>query len=360
MIGVTESKRFVPNLQISPWEWDPSETSVPPGGTPSPFSVNYNSNASAGDYSPPSSALHGFLSNDLTPVEFELDEEFDMPIDAFSSDNFRMFEFKVRKCARGRSHDWTECPYAHPGEKARRRDPRKFNYSGTACPEFRKGDCSKGDSCEFSHGVFETWLHPARYRTQLCKDGTNCRRRVCFFAHTPEQLRVLTHGSSEPSDGSPIRHAVGSPRWTNAAAFVSSPTSVLDSSPLSDSAPTTPANCRKYGGASFDAVSEIVTAMRNVQLDNTNTPASARSRHCGPVFGQTIRPGRFSLTSSPTKTKSGLDIWDQSSKEEPPMERVQSGRDIRARMYAKLSKENSLGGTTRGFQPLILDGSPNW
>ena len=31
-----------------------------------------------------------------------------------------------------------QCPFAHPGEKARRRDTRKFRYSGTACPEYRK------------------------------------------------------------------------------------------------------------------------------------------------------------------------------------------------------------------------------
>lgn len=29
-----------------------------------------------------------------------------------------------------------------------------------------------------------------RYRTQLCNDGTNCKRRVCFFAHTLSELRV--------------------------------------------------------------------------------------------------------------------------------------------------------------------------
>ena len=32
-----------------------------------------------------------------------------------------MFEFKER-----RSHDWTECPYAHPGEKAHQRDLGSF------------------------------------------------------------------------------------------------------------------------------------------------------------------------------------------------------------------------------------------
>lgn len=29
-----------------------------------------------------------------------------------------------------------------------------------------------------------------RYRTQLCNDGTACARHVCFFAHTPEEVRV--------------------------------------------------------------------------------------------------------------------------------------------------------------------------
>eukprot|EP00250_Pteridium_aquilinum_P011293 c19971_g1_i1 orf=930-3260(-) len=113
-------------------------------------------------------------------------------MDFFSCDEFRMYEFKVRRCMRGRSHDWTECPFAHPGEKARRRDPRRFHYSGTACPDFRRGTCRRGDSCELSHGVFECWLHPARYRTQLCKDSKSCKRRVCFFAHSPAQLRFVS------------------------------------------------------------------------------------------------------------------------------------------------------------------------
>ncbi|KAJ7554145.1 hypothetical protein O6H91_06G127800 [Diphasiastrum complanatum] len=116
--------------------------------------------------------------------------------DLYSCDEFRMFEFKVKRCTRGRSHDWTECPFAHPGEKARRRDPRRFHYSGAACSEFRKGSCKKGDACEFAHGVFECWLHPTRYRTQACKDGINCLRRVCFFAHTSQQLRLLPAASA--------------------------------------------------------------------------------------------------------------------------------------------------------------------
>lgn len=45
--------------------------------------------------------------------------------EAYSSDEFRMYEFKVRRCVRTRTHDWTDCPFAHPGEKARRRDPHR-------------------------------------------------------------------------------------------------------------------------------------------------------------------------------------------------------------------------------------------
>ncbi|KAL0397569.1 UNVERIFIED_CONTAM: Zinc finger CCCH domain-containing protein 30 [Sesamum calycinum] len=85
----------------------------------------------------------------------------------YSTDEFRMFSFKVRPCSRAYSHDWTECPFVHPGENARRRDPRKYHYSCVPCPDFRKGACRRGDMCEYAHGVFECWLHPAQYRTRL-------------------------------------------------------------------------------------------------------------------------------------------------------------------------------------------------
>lgn len=122
----------------------------------------------------------------------------------FSTDEFRMYTFKVMPCSRVYSHDWVECPFAHPGENARRRDPRKFQYSCVPCPEFSKGSCSKGDACEYAHGIFECWLHPAQYRTRFCKDDRDCKRRVCFFAHTLEELRQVnaSTGSAMPSPGS--------------------------------------------------------------------------------------------------------------------------------------------------------------
>ncbi|XP_057978663.1 zinc finger CCCH domain-containing protein 30-like [Malania oleifera] len=134
--------------------------------------------------------------------EYPIDPSFpDIKNSIYSTDEFRMFSFKVRPCSRAYSHDWTECPFVHPGENARRRDPRKYHYSCVPCPDFRKGACRRGDLCEYAHGVFECWLHPAQYRTRLCKDGTSCMRRVCFFAHTTEELRPLyvSTGSGVPS-----------------------------------------------------------------------------------------------------------------------------------------------------------------
>lgn len=119
----------------------------------------------------------------------------------YGSDEFRMYSFKVKPCSRAYSHDWTECPFVHPGENARRRDLMKFNYTCVPCPEFKKGSCLKGDVCEYAHGVFESWLHPAQYKTRLCKEEMACARKVCFFAHKPEELRPVytSTGSAMPS-----------------------------------------------------------------------------------------------------------------------------------------------------------------
>ncbi|XP_015159867.1 zinc finger CCCH domain-containing protein 24-like [Solanum tuberosum] len=111
----------------------------------------------------------------------------------YESDEFRMYAYKIKRCSNLRSHDWTSCPFTHRGEKARRRDPREYNYLPIPCPGYKFASCVKGDNCELCHGVFEYWLHPAKYRTHPCHAGTLCDRRVCFFAHTLEELRPETN-----------------------------------------------------------------------------------------------------------------------------------------------------------------------
>lgn len=108
-------------------------------------------------------------------------------------DEYMLYTYKVRACDRKGAHSWTECPFTHPGEKAARRCPKSHIYSAEACPDARKsGKCARGDACPYSHGVFEQWLHPSRYRTQLCSFGAACRRPVCFFAHSVSELRLPT------------------------------------------------------------------------------------------------------------------------------------------------------------------------
>jgi len=39
---------------------------------------------------------------------------FDFRDPQFSSDEFRIWEMKIKRCPKARPHDWTMCPYAHP------------------------------------------------------------------------------------------------------------------------------------------------------------------------------------------------------------------------------------------------------
>uniref|UniRef100_A0A1J3J107 Zinc finger CCCH domain-containing protein 23 n=1 Tax=Noccaea caerulescens TaxID=107243 RepID=A0A1J3J107_NOCCA len=312
MIG--ENNRPHPTIRI-PIN-DPTATMSPPFS-----SVNFNDYPhSPSPYLDSFASLYRYLPSNEFANNSDSSSEDESLADSFACDEFRMYEFKVRRCSRGRSHDWTECPFAHPGEKARRRDPRKFHYSGTACPEFRKGSCRRGDSCEFAHGVFECWLHPARYRTQPCKDGTSCRRKICFFAHTPEQLRVL-----EPDLGfSSIRNRYES--HLSKSVTATSPTSILISppfSPPSESPPLSP------------STGELIASMRKMQLNGGSWSPPMRSslglQFLNPNQGQTWPVLRE------------FEIWDNGREEIPAMEVVESGKELRARMYARLSRENSLG-----------------
>ncbi|CAI9100498.1 OLC1v1037614C1 [Oldenlandia corymbosa var. corymbosa] len=354
-------------IHVPPWPSSFPDSPAADFSCLSPGGGNANCSPNFDDYSYALTALQRYLPSnvktnltDLLLEDFDPENEdafakdLDLPVDAYSCDQFRMFEFKVRKCMRGRSHDWTECPYAHPGEKARRRDPRKYHYSGTACPDFRKGSCRKGDACEFAHGVFECWLHPARYRTQPCKDGMNCKRRVCFFAHSPDQLRVLSP-RAESYDGSPHRLAFDG-SFSKALQFMSSPES---GSPPSESPPMSPLTTassmnplsRSLGS---NSINEMMASMRQLQLNKVQSANSSWGLQAsgGSALGSPrmvmSRAGYCSLPSTPTRmaNRNGIgyfDNWDNGGcEEEPQMERVESGRDLRAKIFQKLSKENPL------------------
>ncbi|KAL3645958.1 hypothetical protein CASFOL_011138 [Castilleja foliolosa] len=302
-------QRSNPTVQISPWDYQYAEDPT--------VHIHYEKAIAA---------LQRYLPSNRDDVVKKEDiegdaDEFDVPVDAFSCDDFRMFEFKVKKCAIARSHDWTECPFAHPGEKARRRDPQRYHYSGSACPDFRSGECVRGDACEYAHGVFEAWLHPARYRTQPCKEGTHCRRRVCFFAHTPEQLRILPCTLASPEASPPL--SPGCSMGLNSA------------SQLTESMRCLQLNKMKLG----PSLSRSPPSWAGLGLGSPRSPPIAR-------------PGFMSLPTTPIRAQSrpGLSpfgAWGVSCEEEPVMERVESGRALREKIYAKIGMENSLGRVDR-------------
>ncbi|KAF8086689.1 hypothetical protein N665_0615s0037 [Sinapis alba] len=259
-----------PTVEIPPRKLLLSSKSFPAESSPrsSPRKHNWNNKNSnkiaTSEHEEDNEEDNNNNNNKKETKEYCYDSDTDDP---YASDHFRMFEFKIRRCTRSRSHDWTDCPFAHPGEKARRRDPRRFQYSAEVCPEFRRdGDCSRGDECEFAHGVFECWLHPIRYRTEACKDGKHCKRKVCFFAHSPRQLRVLP-----PENVSGGGSASASPVKNPCCMFCSSsPTSTLlgNLSHLSRSPSLSPPLSPAHKAAAFSrlrnraasAVSEAVSA----------------------------------------------------------------------------------------------------
>ncbi|KAE8697027.1 zinc finger CCCH domain-containing protein 66-like isoform X2 [Hibiscus syriacus] len=99
----------------------------------------------------------------------------DIKNEIYGTDEFRMYTFKIQPCSREYSHDWTECPFVHPGENARSVILENISMVASTISNFVRGRASK--------------------------DETNCTRNVCFFAHKPEKLRPLyaSTGSALPS-----------------------------------------------------------------------------------------------------------------------------------------------------------------
>ncbi|GBF93651.1 hypothetical protein Rsub_06754 [Raphidocelis subcapitata] len=174
------------------------------------------------------------------------------------SDDFLMWTYKVEVCARGDNHDWARCPYAHDKEKARRRDPRRYNYASLPCPDAMQGRaCPRGDACPYTHCVQEYWLHPDRFKTQMCKNGARCNRPLCFFAHAAGELRFpdsdLPELSSDP---------FCAPAAAALAAAPSAPLSPAAAGAAGFGAALAALDARRPGGTETPALSELAAAPR--------------------------------------------------------------------------------------------------
>lgn len=97
------------------------------------------------------------------------------------------------------------------------------------------------------------------------------------------------------------------------------------------------------------SVNDMLSSLRRLQLNNkTPSMSTAWSLQMGMTL-PSPRSGFYSLPSTPTRPvpRPGLgfsDIWEEGCvEEEPAMERVESGRGLRVKMFEKLSKENLVG-----------------
>ncbi|KAI8467847.1 MAG: hypothetical protein J3K34DRAFT_523397 [Monoraphidium minutum] len=134
--------------------------------------------------------------------------------------SFLMHSYKVVPCSKRYRHDWSVCPFAHAGEMAARRDPKAtlpyFCYHSKQASPPPGGSCRlpcpRGEACPYAHNLFEYWLHPSRYRTELCSFGMGCTRPVCFFAHNEGQLRDTgVPGGPQPVVAPPDAPLAGAP-----------------------------------------------------------------------------------------------------------------------------------------------------
>ncbi|KAL2537613.1 Zinc finger CCCH domain-containing protein 49 [Forsythia ovata] len=109
MIGDTPKSNTT--VQIPTWDYRCIED---------PMAHIHSTSPDVSRYESALSALQRFLPSSKEEILHGEDggsDDFHILVDVFSCEDFRMFDFKVKKCARYRSHDWMECPFAHPGKK---------------------------------------------------------------------------------------------------------------------------------------------------------------------------------------------------------------------------------------------------
>uniref|UniRef100_A0A7N9B1Q4 Unk like zinc finger n=1 Tax=Mastacembelus armatus TaxID=205130 RepID=A0A7N9B1Q4_9TELE len=119
--------------------------------------------------------------------------------------NFVLANYKTDQCTKPPRlcRQGYACPHYH-NSRDRRRNPRKFKYRSTPCPNVKHGDewgepskCDSGDSCPYCHSRTEQQFHPEIYKSTKCNDmrqtGYCPRGPFCAFAH------VESNGSFSPS-----------------------------------------------------------------------------------------------------------------------------------------------------------------
>jgi hypothetical protein len=122
------------------------------------------------------------------------EEKLDLSAEFFTT------RFKIHWCPIGVQHDWQTCVYAHNYQDARR-DP-SIGYGPRPCPYWEKKDrapsyqarCPHGFACPYAHGAKEQLYHPCYFKTVVCWDFNQGKKRcprgqLCAFFHRKKLQR---------------------------------------------------------------------------------------------------------------------------------------------------------------------------
>ncbi|XP_032392888.1 putative E3 ubiquitin-protein ligase UNKL isoform X4 [Etheostoma spectabile] len=160
--------------------------------------------------------------------------------------NFVLANYKTEQCTKPPRlcRQGYACPHYH-NSRDRRRNPRKFKYRSTPCPNVKHGDewgepskCDSGDSCQYCHSRTEQQFHPEIYKSTKCNDmrqtGYCPRGPFCAFAHveripsteeTMSSLLTAIQSSSQSQLGSQQYSECPISEWNSGGSSTTSATS---------------------------------------------------------------------------------------------------------------------------------------
>uniref|UniRef100_A0A8C4Z284 Unk like zinc finger n=1 Tax=Gadus morhua TaxID=8049 RepID=A0A8C4Z284_GADMO len=197
--------------------------------------------------------------------------------------NFVLANYKTEQCTKPPRlcRQGYACPHYH-NSRDRRRNPRKYKYRSTPCPNVKHGDewgepskCDSGDGCQYCHSRTEQQFHPEIYKSTKCNDmrqtGYCPRGPFCAFAHVERkqnnsflQKKLTTRGhADEPLQQNAVFSA-GNPLTCS---VTSSVTSSLASSIGSDSSSPTTLSTMNVKATPFYPGSNTVESVIGSALD---------------------------------------------------------------------------------------------
>lgn len=237
----------------------------------------------------------------------------------------------------------------------------------TSCAVLQGDECPLGRSCPHSHNAFESWLHPQKYRTLLCKDGDRCNKFVCFFAHGPDQLRLPSN--PDPFLSATVSSLVSSGSFDGTLPTHGNSQQVQNLASLMDQVHIARQRAQESREAALQAeqhLLSVTTALANHAASGPQQFAQRESSSLGGVSilqAPTMQPPGLQHSSLPTATKIDAGLTSASSPLLTPvseaMQGLLAGGLSRPVGQSLTSTPTSVLSALSASEPLAFYGSPD-